>query len=193
GDRGATTALAWITRTNDSDEGLAFGTENGYLCVWKQSPNKEVSWTETFCQRLTGGEDGQEIVSMAYDIGSAQLAVVHRSQAVHRFLINSSMLPNSLNSKSILKHWPQAVGFGQTSPRGPEIWTFGREDGVIYVLNENGTVIQNLPTSTVIGHAVISIKEDAMILDDVAQGIALYRLSTTERVRTFPVPSSERR
>lgn len=43
GDRGATTALAWITRTNDSDEGLAFGTENGYLCVWKQSPNKEVS------------------------------------------------------------------------------------------------------------------------------------------------------
>ncbi|KAF8831958.1 hypothetical protein HHX47_DHR1001263 [Lentinula edodes] len=32
-----------------------------------------------------------------------------------------------------------------------------------------------------------------MILDDVAQGIALYRLSTSERVRTFPVPSSQRR
>ncbi|KAJ4465792.1 hypothetical protein C8J55DRAFT_406554, partial [Lentinula edodes] len=191
GDRGATTALAWITRTDDSDDGLAFGTENGYLCVWKKSLNEE--WTETFCQCLTGGEDSQEIVGMAYDIGSTQLAVIHRSQAVHRFIMNSSMHPSPLISKSILKHWPQAVGFGQTSARGPEIWTFGREDGVIYVLNENGTIIQNWPTATVIGHAVINAKEDAMILDDVAQGIALYRLSTSERVRTFPVPSSQRR
>ncbi|KAF8831959.1 hypothetical protein HHX47_DHR1001085 [Lentinula edodes] len=134
GDRGATTALAWITRTDDSDDGLAFGTENGYLCVWKKSLNEELirsQWTETFCQRLTGGEDSQEIVGMAYDIGSTQLAVIHRSQAVHRFIMNSSMHPSPLISKSILKHWPQAVGFGQTSARGPEIWTFGREDGVM--------------------------------------------------------------
>ncbi|KAJ3912018.1 hypothetical protein F5877DRAFT_54629 [Lentinula edodes] len=191
GDRGATTALAWITRSNDSDTGLAFGTENGYLCVWKQSENEE--WTETYCKRLTGSAEAQEIVGMAYDIGSTQLAVVHRSEVVHRFLVNSSMHPNPLGSKSISKHWPQAVGFGQTGARGPEIWSFGREDGVINVLNENGTIIQSWPTATVIGHAAINVKEDVMIIDDVAQGVALYKLSTSERVRTFPVPSSERR
>lgn len=43
------------------------------------------------------------------------------------------------------------------------------------------------------GHAAINVKEDVMIIDDVAQGVALYKLSTSERVRTFPVPSSERR
>lgn len=145
GDRGATTALAWITRTNDSEDGLAFGTENGYLCVWRRSQNQEVSfaevqsslltlifqWVEVYCQRLTGGEDSQEIVAMSYDIGSAQIAVVHRSQVVHRFLMNGVMHPNPLSSKNIPKHWPQAVGFGQTSARGPEIWSFGREDGVM--------------------------------------------------------------
>ncbi|KAJ3888763.1 hypothetical protein F5879DRAFT_768871, partial [Lentinula edodes] len=191
GDRGATTALAWITRTNDSEDGLAFGTENGYLCVWRRSQNQE--WVEVYCQRLTGGEDSQEIVAMSYDIGSAQIAVVHRSQVVHRFLMNGAMHPNPLSSKNIPKHWPQAVGFGQTSARGPEIWSFGREDGVIYILNDNGTIIHNWPTGTVIGHAVVNIKEDALILDDVAQGLALYKISGSERLRTFPVPSSERR
>jgi hypothetical protein len=35
------------------------------------------------------------------------------------------------------------------------------------------------------------VKEDAIILDDVSQGIALYKLSTTDRVKTFSVPSSQ--
>ncbi|KAJ3885009.1 hypothetical protein GG344DRAFT_59869, partial [Lentinula edodes] len=191
GDRGATTALVWMTRSNDSDDGLAFGTQNGYLCVWKRSQNEE--WSEVFCRRLNGSEDGQEIVGIAYDAGSAQLAVVHRSQVVHRFLMNSSMHPNSLSSKSISNHWPQSVGFGQTGARGPEIWSFGREDGVIHILNDNGTIIQSWPTETIIGHAVINIKEDALILDDVAQGVVLFKISGLERVRTFAVPSRERR
>ncbi|KAJ3905666.1 hypothetical protein F5879DRAFT_799112, partial [Lentinula edodes] len=191
GDRGATTALVWMTRSNDSDDGLAFGTENGYLCVWKRSQTEE--WREVFCRRLNGGEDGQEIVGIAYDAGSAQLAVVHRSQVVHRFLMNSSMHPNSLSSKSIPNHWPQSVGFGQTGARGPEIWSIGREDGVIHILNVNGTIIQSWPTETIIGHAVINIKEDALILDDVAQGVVLFKISGLERVRTFAVPSRERR
>lgn len=38
------------------------------------------------------------------------------------------------------------------------------------------------------GGATISVKEDAVILDDVGQGVALYKLSGPERVKTFPVP-----
>lgn len=38
------------------------------------------------------------------------------------------------------------------------------------------------------GGATISVKEDAVILNDVGQGVALYKLSGPERVKTFPVP-----
>lgn len=38
------------------------------------------------------------------------------------------------------------------------------------------------------GGAAINVKEDAVILDDVGQGVALYKLSGPERVKTFPVP-----
>lgn len=40
GERGLTTALVWITKPDDTDDGLAFGTEDGYLCIWKRSRNE---------------------------------------------------------------------------------------------------------------------------------------------------------
>ena len=36
GTRGATTALAWIARTDDPDEALFYGTQSGTLVCWKQ-------------------------------------------------------------------------------------------------------------------------------------------------------------
>lgn len=39
--RGSTTAVAWITRSDDADDGLAFGMEDGYLCLWKKNRNEE--------------------------------------------------------------------------------------------------------------------------------------------------------
>lgn len=38
------------------------------------------------------------------------------------------------------------------------------------------------------GHAAINIKEDALIIDDVSQGVAVFKLSTTDRLKTFDVP-----
>ncbi|KAF5379564.1 hypothetical protein D9757_009291 [Collybiopsis confluens] len=43
------------------------------------------------------------------------------------------------------------------------------------------------------GHAVLNTKDDAVILDDVSQGVALMKLAGTERVKTFEVPHQERR
>jgi hypothetical protein len=40
GERGITTAIIWITRPDDTDDGLAYGTEDGYLCIWKRSRNE---------------------------------------------------------------------------------------------------------------------------------------------------------
>ncbi|KAJ3709437.1 hypothetical protein C8R42DRAFT_649379 [Lentinula raphanica] len=32
-DRGITTAIVWLTRPDNEDEGLAYGTEHGFLCI----------------------------------------------------------------------------------------------------------------------------------------------------------------
>jgi hypothetical protein len=43
------------------------------------------------------------------------------------------------------------------------------------------------------GHAAVNVNEDVFIVDDVVQGVALYKFSDTERIKTFPVPTGERR
>ena len=53
GDRGVTTALAWMIRPDDTDDGLAFGTDDGYLCVWKRScKEQEVSQSKLSVMHL---------------------------------------------------------------------------------------------------------------------------------------------
>lgn len=36
GNRGFTTAVLWMTRADDTEEGIAYGTDEGYLCIWKR-------------------------------------------------------------------------------------------------------------------------------------------------------------
>jgi hypothetical protein len=40
-NRGATLAIVWITRPDDPDEGVAFGTAQGYLCIWKRTKGEK--------------------------------------------------------------------------------------------------------------------------------------------------------
>ena len=90
-----------------------------------------MQFTETFCDRLTGGKDGDEISAIAYDTNSGQIAVMHCAEAIHQFILDVGMIPQIIKSVTIAKHWPQAVVFGQVGVRGPELWSFGREDGVM--------------------------------------------------------------
>ncbi|KAJ3979681.1 hypothetical protein F5890DRAFT_1634821 [Lentinula detonsa] len=189
--RGITTAIAWIIRSDDAEEGLVFGTNDGFLCIWKRE--KAGYFIEVTCERLEGGPDGLEISGIAYDTSTGQLAVVQRSQSVHRFIVDVSMRLVVVKSVQIPQHWPQAVCFGQTGFGGPEIWSFGREDGIIHVLNDAGKVVKSKMTGTVIGHAAMNVKEDTLIIDDVSQGVAVFKLSTTDRLRTFNVPLATRR
>ncbi|KIK52023.1 hypothetical protein GYMLUDRAFT_144469, partial [Collybiopsis luxurians FD-317 M1] len=182
-DRGITTAIVWLTKPNDNDDSLVYGTEHSFLCIWRRN-KKEEGFAEVFCERLLGGTNGQEVSAMAYDPSSAQLAVVHCIEAIHQFIIDGGMVPRIIKSVTIPNHWPQAVAFSQVGVRSPKLWTFGREDGVIYILNDEGKILKSKTTGVVIGHAVLSTKDDAIILDNVSQGIALYKLSAAERIKT---------
>ncbi|KAF5370372.1 hypothetical protein D9758_006960 [Tetrapyrgos nigripes] len=173
GDQGVTTALAWMIRPDDTDDGLAFGTDDGYLCIWHHS-RKEQEFTEVYCNHLEGGENGQEITAIAFDASSSQLAVIHRAEIVHRFVVNPLMRLTTVKSTRIKNHWPQAVGFGQTAAHGPKIWSFGREDGEIHILDEGGKITVTKTTGVVInvgfhdgGKALISRSDhgDVYIFD----------------------------
>ncbi|KAF5372198.1 hypothetical protein D9758_004915, partial [Tetrapyrgos nigripes] len=192
GNRGVATALAWMIRPDDTDDGLAFGTDDGYLCIWRRS-RKEQEFTEVYCNHLEGGENGQEITAIAFDASSSQLAVVHRAEIVHRFVVDPLMRLTTVKSTRIKNHWPQAVGFRQTAAHGPEIWSFRREEGEIHILDEGGKITVTKTTGMVIGGAAISVKDNAYILDDMSQGVALYKLSGAERLKTFAVTTNERR
>jgi hypothetical protein len=40
-DRGMTTAAVWITKGDRPDDGLAYGTAEGFLCIWKREGEAE--------------------------------------------------------------------------------------------------------------------------------------------------------
>ncbi|KAJ4475498.1 WD40-repeat-containing domain protein [Lentinula aciculospora] len=137
GQCGTTTAMTWIIQPDDTEEGLAFGTDDSYLCIWKrEKPNEFI---EIHCSRLVGGNICQEISGIAYDASSGQLAVAQCAESVHHFIIDPSMKLVVVKSMKIPQHWPQAITFGQMG------------------------------------------------------GVAVYRLSTTDRLKTFDVPFAMRR
>ncbi|KAL0564690.1 hypothetical protein V5O48_017349 [Marasmius crinis-equi] len=193
GERGPTTAMIWITNSDRSGDALAFGTADGFLCVWRRGGVEE-DFVEVYCNRLQGREDGQEITALAFDPASRQLAVAHRAGIIHRFSIDHEMLPLIIRSIGIPRHSPQALLFyrleGDCVPE-TEIWSFGREDGEIHILDPKGNIARSKTTGTIIGH--VDANQDTMVLDDVSQGVALYRLPNLERVRTFLVPTTELR
>lgn len=41
GARGVTTAIVWIIRPDDTDDALAFGTDDGYMVIWKRSKKED--------------------------------------------------------------------------------------------------------------------------------------------------------
>ncbi|KAE9382922.1 hypothetical protein BT96DRAFT_951784 [Gymnopus androsaceus JB14] len=183
GDRGFTTAVVWMTRPDDTEEGIAYGTD------------EDSQFHEVFCRRLQADPGWEEISALAYDTNCHQLAVSQRSQMVHRFLIDVSMRPHKIKSVKIEDHYPQAITFGHTGVKGIEIWSFGHDNGDIHVLNEEGLTLATHRTGMVAqmlngssGDAAINLKDDIFILDDAAQGIGLYKLSSCKGMKTFEVP-----
>jgi hypothetical protein len=86
---------------------------------------------------LEGGDfNCPEITGLDYDLSSGFLIVAHRYQNFHLFqiLINHEFTPKLIREWILDGHTPSAVCFGQLSAGGPDIWSFGRDDGIMCVL-----------------------------------------------------------
>ncbi|KAF9255360.1 hypothetical protein L218DRAFT_1008667 [Marasmius fiardii PR-910] len=184
GDQGATLALAWVTGCNDTEEGLVFGTAQGYLCLWRR-PKGWNQFIEADCRHLNGGTNGQEIASLSYDAKSSQLTVAHQAEIIHVFTLDIFMQPTKVFSVKVADHYPQTVIFGQPAAFGPKLLSFGRDDGEVLILDNEGKVIKNKTTGVVIGHAAVNLRNDVFVIADMFQGPAIYKYTTQERIRVF--------
>ncbi|KAL0570621.1 hypothetical protein V5O48_011338 [Marasmius crinis-equi] len=184
GDRGSTTAITFIVRPDDDTDVIATGSDLGALVLMKVDGDM----LNEFHSTRLNGKDRPEIVSIAFDANTSQLLVAHRGGVMHLFLLDGWVLCTK-KSFEIPYHSPHSVAFGQTTINGVDIWSYGREDGQIILLSEQGQEKETRSTESVLGHAVVSLKDDTIALDDTSQGIALYKLSTHTRVRTLQVPA----
>jgi hypothetical protein len=86
---------------------------------------------ETHAQKVEGGDFAcQEVGALSYDISSGLLVVAHRYTTIHLYQLND-FKPVFIRKWAIDDHTPTAVFFGQLSAGGPEIWSFGRDDGMV--------------------------------------------------------------
>ncbi|KIY61948.1 hypothetical protein CYLTODRAFT_459421 [Cylindrobasidium torrendii FP15055 ss-10] len=199
--RGPTQALAWLYHPDSLTKGLVFGTGFGWLCVWTLDETEtERKFQEVYCVRLQGGpgSSGREIVSLAYDALKSQLAVAHGSVVIHVFNLNRQFIPESrpdpaFTSISIPDHHPVGIFFGREQAEGRLVWSVGRDDGRIIMMSNNRLLIeQDEATGLAIGAACISPEQDTLVVDDVAQGPSLFRLSDDgiAFLKNLPIPSN---
>ncbi|KIK55397.1 hypothetical protein GYMLUDRAFT_248647 [Collybiopsis luxurians FD-317 M1] len=90
GSWGATTAVTWVTRSNDPDNAVFFGTQSSSLVCWWQLPAKSNAraFEEKFDMPLAGSS---EITDIAFDNTTGQLAVCNCTGAVQLYAINGNM------------------------------------------------------------------------------------------------------
>ncbi|KAK7024238.1 hypothetical protein VNI00_016455 [Paramarasmius palmivorus] len=174
GNRGMTTAAIWMTKRDNMDDGLAFGTEDGYLVVWRRERTTG-KFEEIFCRLLQGGTY-PEVTSIAFDLNSSQLAVSHRGGVVHRFLVDGAMQPRPMKSASLPFCCPQTITFGHASTNGPEIWVFNRDSGEIAIVDNEANILKMRPTGCTIGSAVMNVQDDLLALDDATPGVSVEKM-----------------
>ncbi|KAF9257061.1 hypothetical protein L218DRAFT_1006646 [Marasmius fiardii PR-910] len=183
-NHGATLAITWITRSDDPNDRIAFRTAQGFLCIWRRTKGEE-EFQEIFCSQVAEGVDGQEISAIVYNTKSNQLAVAHRSEVVHQFVINLQMRPTNIKSVKVVQHC-----FWMNCSSGTGDLTTHQHVNR-HILNEAGKVIKTKMTGIVMGHTTINICDDIFIIDNAVQGVALYKLGNTDQVKTFQIPMEE--
>lgn len=146
GHRGATTALAWVRREDEPDDGLVYGTANGWLVCWKEIRREEETvgkcfkylvhahdlqqggFEETYCAQVAMPG---EITAITFEAGSNRLATCNRNSVIQVFLTGPKMDLHHVYSVVINDHVPKAIAFTQMGGEYKDIMTFGLYDGLM--------------------------------------------------------------
>ncbi|KAF9555246.1 WD40 repeat-like protein [Agrocybe pediades] len=186
GDRGPTTALTWVRREDEPDDGLIYGTAGGLVVCWREivGTNHQTAYEESFCARMA---NPAEITALAFDSGANRLAISNRNSVISLFRIGAKFDLHPVFSITIKNHIPKALAFTQAGD-DKDIYTFGLYDGIIYTLNgKDGKVEDTHYTGCQIGNVCANLRRGVFCIDDPSQGTALYRCNSWDRVRTYPV------
>ncbi|KAF4611959.1 hypothetical protein D9613_004307 [Agrocybe pediades] len=186
GDRGPTTALTWIRREDEPEDGLVYGTASGMIVCWREvsGSNRTTAYEESYSARLA---NPSEITAIAFDSASNRLAVSNRNSVVSLLRVGPKLDLYPVFTVVLKDHIPKALAFSQ-SGEVRAIYTFGLYDGVIYTLSgKDGKIEDQQQTGCRIGNVSANLRRGVFCLDDPAQGVALYRYSSWDRVRTYAV------
>ncbi|KAF9552662.1 hypothetical protein CPC08DRAFT_768124 [Agrocybe pediades] len=186
GDRGPTTALTWIRREDEPEDGLVYGTASGMIVCWREvsGSNRTTAYEESYSARLA---NPSEITAIAFDSASNRLAVSNRNSVVSLFCVGPKLDLYPIFTVIIRDHVPKALAFSQ-SGEVRAVYTFGLYDGIIYTLSgKDGKIEDQQQTGCRIGNVSANLRRGVFCLDDPAQGVALYRYSSWDRVRTYSV------
>ncbi|KAG6912618.1 hypothetical protein DXG01_013419 [Tephrocybe rancida] len=186
GHRGPVTALSWINREDEPDDGLIYGTALGHLICWKETKG---CFEEVFCAQMAVPS---EITGLAFDAATNRLAVCNRNSAVQAFAVDTKMELHQIFSVIIDNHLPKAIAFHHAGSEHKDILTFGMHDGFIHMLRVTDGVIQRTQnTGTKIGNVALNSRKGVFCIDDIFQGVAIYRLDTGTRMRTYTVQNAK--
>lgn len=146
GNRGSISALAWIRREEDPGEVLVYGTQNGFVCVWKQRSPTSVSFNfrrlafalKFGLQEFEEGHtlqmtDPAEVTGIAFDAATNRLCICHRNSVVQAYMLDRTATPQPVFSVSVKNFLPKAISFGEYKGNDRDVKVFGLHNGQMLV------------------------------------------------------------
>ncbi|KAJ7120068.1 WD40-repeat-containing domain protein [Mycena epipterygia] len=184
GNRGTVSALTWIRREEDPGEVLVYGTQCGFVCVWKQrSPTSDFEEGHTL--QMT---DPAEVTGITFDAATNRLCVCHRNSVVQSYTMDRTATPQPVFSVSVKNFVPKAISFGEYRGNDRDVKVFGLYNGQIHTMRGgSGEILSTRQIGGMIGDAAINSRKGLFCIDDPFEGAALYRLDDENRVRTFSI------
>ncbi|KAG6849546.1 hypothetical protein H0H93_007561 [Arthromyces matolae] len=182
GIRGATTAMTWVIRDDEPDDGLVFGTQCGYLVCWKEGDG---AFIETQCHKVA---NPGEITGIAFEASSNRVCSSNRNGVIQLYAVSPGMTLQVVWSISIDAYVPKSVAF-RTDGENRQLMVSGLYDGIIHTLRESdGKIEHTRDVGGMIGSVAINPQKGVFCIDDPTEGVGLFRLDSGSRHRTFPVP-----
>ncbi|KAK7000155.1 WD40 repeat-like protein [Favolaschia claudopus] len=185
GIRGWTTAVLWIRREDDAAEILLYGTEQGYLVCWKQATPSSFEEIRVWRFAIRA-----EITALCFDAASNRLVVVNRASTLYSFALNRDLSLRRLSVCGIADVVPKAVAFGDMKDQERQILVFGLFDGQVHTVHGSSIVGQR-ELGGMIGDASVNVGKGLFVIDDPHQGVGLYRIDDSRRLKTFEIPQTQ--